>query len=135
MKRMSSLALRECCSSIFLCVSVALCIRRRVIHSQFLHSSLLPCNWLFSRHQTFLAEDTKVCRVVMDMLGIRLHSLVPYCCGCVSLRWCIWFFFFLVLDYLCASYTCRLVALELISGLVGLICSGPFFLFGSVLFF
>lgn len=63
----------------FLCVSV-LCICRCVIHSHFLQSYLLLCNWLFSRRQTFLSQDTNVCRVVMDMLGILLLSLAPYCC-------------------------------------------------------
>lgn len=78
----------------FFVFSVVLCIYRCVIHSHFLHSYLLLCNWLFSRHQTFLAKDTNVCSVVMDMLGIRLQSLAPCCwCGRVSLRWCSWFFF------------------------------------------
>lgn len=54
---------------------------RCVIHALFLQSYLLLCNWLFSRHQTFLSKDTNVCSVVMDMLGSQMRR-VAHCCRC-----------------------------------------------------
>lgn len=84
MKRMSSLAFRECCSSIFFFFCMFQCCalyHRCVIHALFLQSYLLLCNWLFSRHQTFLSKDTNVCSVVMDMLGSQMRR-VAHCCRC-----------------------------------------------------
>lgn len=54
---------------------------RCVIHALFLQPYLLLCNWLFSRHQTFLSKDTNICSVVMDMLGSQMRR-VAHCCRC-----------------------------------------------------
>lgn len=124
-----------CCSSIFLCFSVELCIYCCVIHSHFLQSYLLPCNWLFSRRQTFLSKDTNVCSVVMDMLGIPLLSLAPL------LLWFFFFFLFCTKSFSLlrlakhASYTCRLVTLEMIFTLEMVFWLGWFSLLGPFFFF
>ena len=99
MRRMSPLALRESCSSIFcVCFIVVLCIYHCVFFTHFLQSFLLLCNQLFSRPQTFLSEDTDVCSVVLDMLGIQLLWLtLCHWCGC-------FLFFSLVLDKMMLTY-------------------------------
>lgn len=99
MKRMSSLALRECSWSIFLFFFY--CVLQRC--ALYLCDSLsFSAVWLVAMRPVVFEEsdiplkDTNVCSVVMDMLGLRLLSLAPLCQrGCV-------FYFFL---FLCSFFS------------------------------
>lgn len=107
-----------------------------MIHSHFLQSYLLLCNWLFSRSETFLSKDSNVCSVVMDMLGIQLLTVAACCCcGCIYAG-----------AVSCSgqndahvymakhpAYTCRLVALEMIFLPGWLSLFRPLFFFSSVI--
>lgn len=74
MKRMSSLALRECCSYAFFsfCISVLCFVSIVLWFTHFLQSYVLLCNWLFSR-QTFLSEE---CSVLWNS-SVALQSVKP----------------------------------------------------------
>lgn len=64
------------------CVCVFQCWTLYLLRcDSFLQPYLLLCNWLFSRRQTFLSKDTNVCSVVMDLLGVQLLNLAPFCVG------------------------------------------------------
>lgn len=121
----------------FLCCSVVLCVCRPLIHSHFLQSYLLLCNWLFSRSETFLSKDSNVCSVVMDMLGIQLLTVSACCwCGCIyaGADSCSGQNDAHVYSAKHPAYTCRLVALEMIFLLGWLSLFRPpfFFFFSSV---
>lgn len=82
MKRMPSTALRDMVRPFFVCVCVFQCWTLYLLRcDSFLQPYLLLCNWLFSRRQTFLSKDTNVCSVVMDLLGVQLLNLAPFCVG------------------------------------------------------
>lgn len=99
---------------------------RCVIHALFLQSYLLLCNWLFSRHQTFLSKDTNVCSVVMDMLGSQMRRVAHCCrCGCSfflfisdTVDFFLLIFIFLVLDKITRK-SCSACLLYLWAGCLG----------------